>query len=191
MNNAREIPRAAEADTTTSAAGTDTTVCAESSISLVGRMKTRHEMIYEARYAVRLTQRTARLYRRIQSFGTFLAVLGGSGAASLLAASVPNWVGAVGVAVLAVSGAALVAIRPADKAAQNEADFKRYMALLAKEPGMLDEALKAGLAEAHQSDCPEIESLRDVAYNDVVAEFGRDDQRIKLKAHQRLLAALA
>lgn len=154
-------------------------------------MPTRHELTYQARYAIRLTQRTARLYRRIQTAGTFLSIIGGSGTLSLISASVPNWIGLSSACLLAVSGAAMIAIRPADKAAQNETDTKRYLSLLAKSNQLTDAEFSAALDDAHQSDCQEIEPLRDVAYNDVVTEFGREDTKVKLSLHQSVLAAIA
>ena len=154
-------------------------------------MKSRDELIGNIRYATRLTQRTARLYRRVQTAGVFIAIVGGSGTLSLLASTVPAWVGLLGAALLTLSGAALVAIRPADKAAQNEADARRYMALNAKAHQLDDAALAAALDEAHQSDCAEIEPLRDVAYNDVVNEIGRGDAVVRLTSMQRIMAAIA
>jgi len=153
----------------------------------------RDELKGEIRYAIRLTQRTARLYRHIQTAGTFLAVLGGSGTISLLGSSVPVWVGMAGATLLAVSGAALVAIRPADKAAQNESDTRRYQTLMVKaqNKSVTDDQLAVALEEARQSDAPEIELLREVAYNDVVMELNRADELIPLSVIQKIMAALA
>lgn len=152
---------------------------------------TRHELHYQIRYAIRLTQRTARLYRRVQTIGTFLAIVGGSATLSLLAEGFPSWVGLSGAALMTLAGGALVAVRPADKAAQNEADARRYLALATKAHGMTDSALAAAIDEAHQSDCQEVEPLRDVAYNDIVREYGRDDAAVPLSFSQRILSAIA
>ncbi len=154
-------------------------------------MTTRHELIYKIRYAVRLTQRTARLYRRVQTAGTFFSILGGSATLSLLSQSFPDWVGLAGAALLSVSGASLIAIRPADKAAQNEADMRRYLSLASKAHQLDDVALAVAIEEAHQSDCQEVEPLRDVAYNDVVAEYGREDAQVKLSPIQTIIAVIA
>ena len=145
----------------------------------------------EIRYAIRLTERTARLYRRVQTVGVFLSIVGGSGALSLMSAHVPTWIGMTGSIVLALSGAALIAIRPADKAAQNEYDKRRYATLIAKQINLTDEQLSAAIDEAHQGDVQEVEPLRAVAYNDVALELNRPDQIIPLSPVQRLLAALA
>lgn len=154
-------------------------------------MTIRHELIYQIRYAIRLTERTARLYRRIQTAGTFLAIVGGSATLSLLAGQLPDWIGICGAGLLTLSGAALIAIRPADKAAQNEADTKRYSSLMTKANSLDDKALKAALDEAHQSDCPEVESLRDLAYNDTICEYGRTDATVPLSPVQKILSAVA
>ena len=154
-------------------------------------MKTREQLQGEIRYAIRLTERTARLYRRVQTTGTFLAILGGSSMISLLSSIVPTWVGIGGTVILAIAGAALIATRPADKAAQNEADIRRYQALMAKSDTMTDDAFAAAINEAHQGDAPEIEPLRAVAFNDVALEFNRADTLIPLTATQKMLAALA
>jgi hypothetical protein len=90
-----------------------------------------------------------------------------------MAQNLPDWIGISGGALLAVAGAFMISVRPADKAALNEA------------------ALAAAIDEAHQGDCQEIETLRNVAYNDVVAEFGRSDAAIPLTRLQLLFAALA
>jgi predicted polyphosphate/ATP-dependent NAD kinase len=145
----------------------------------------------EIRYAERLCQRTARLYRHVQSFGTWLTVVGGSGTLAALANNVPNWVPITGAIVFAAAGAALIAMRPADKAAMNEADAKRYAALRTRGLGLDDKALRAALEEARQSDVAEVEALRDVAWNDVVQEVGYADKRVLLSIPQRLLSAIA
>jgi len=48
-------------------------------------MKDKTLLLSEIRYAIRLTQRTARFYRRIQSVGTFLSIIGGSAAIASIA----------------------------------------------------------------------------------------------------------
>lgn len=155
--------------------------------------KTREQLIGEIRYAIRLAERTARLYRHIQTMGTFFTVLGGSGTISLLSNKVPVCLGLAGALMLAVAGAALIAIRPADKAAHNEADIRRYQSVMvkAKNSAVTDEQLILAIEEARQGDAPQIESLRDVAFNDVVLEFNRADALISLSLGQKLLAFFA
>lgn len=154
-------------------------------------MKTKEQLQGDIRYAIRLCQRTARLYRRVQTAGVFLSIVGGSGTLSLLAQGIPAWVGLTGTALLALAGAALIAVRPADKAAQNEADIRRYQALMVKSHQLDLDQLAAALEEAHQGDAPEIEPLRAVAYNDVAREFNRPDVLVPLSPAQKALALLA
>jgi len=154
-------------------------------------MKTIEQLRGDIRYAIRLCERTARLYRRIQAAGTFFSLVGGSAAVSGAAGQLPAWVSISGSALLAVAGSALVAIRPADKAAQNESDVRRYQALMAKSFGMTFEQLALALEEAHQGDAPEVELLRNVAYNDMLREINREDQNIPLSMTERMLRAIA
>lgn len=148
-------------------------------------------VLSEIRYAERLCQRTARLYRNVQSFGTWLAVVGGSGTLAALANNVPAWIPITGAITFSATGAALIAMRPADKAAINEAEAKRYATLRTRGSTMDDKALRTALEEARQSDAAEFESLRDVAWNDVVQEIGRASERVPLSVPQRFLAAIA
>lgn len=118
-------------------------------------------MRHEARYAQRLCERTARFYRRAETAATFLTVLGGSAVLTATTEWAPAWVPSVGAVLMAVIGAAALAVRPADRAAQNEGDVRKYAELLHEAPGLSDEALAAALAKARVSDAPEIESARD------------------------------
>lgn len=145
----------------------------------------------EIRYGQRMAERTARLYRRLQTFGTFSAVVAGSGTLSALIPHMPAAVPIVSGVLMTFIGAALVAIRPADKAAANEADARRYAGLLVKYQRLglaeLDEALR----EVQVACAPEIEALRNVVYNDVVTEVGQLTHRVELNRSERLIAALA
>lgn len=154
-------------------------------------MKDKQQLIGEVRYAIRLTQRTARLYRHIQTLGIFLSILGGSATMASIADGIPAWITATGGIMLACAGAMLIAIRPADKAAQNEADVRRYQQLMARAVNMSEKELEQALEEAHNGDAPEIESLRDVAYNDIVLELNRPDAAVSLTPLQKMLRALA
>ncbi|PXW87263.1 hypothetical protein C8R34_11146 [Nitrosomonas sp. Nm84] len=154
-------------------------------------MKERYQLIGEIRYAIRLTQRTARLYRRVQTAGIFLSILGGSATMVSLADGMPNWVASSGGIILAIAGAMLIAVRPADKAAQNESDVKRYQSLSARAVNMNDAELEQAIEDAHNGDAPEIESLRDVAYNDIALEFNRPDVLVPLSPVQKILRTLA
>jgi hypothetical protein len=153
--------------------------------------KTKEELQSEIRYAIRLCERTARFYRRIQAIGAFLALVGGSSTLSALSSHVQPWVAIVGGILLTLSGSALMVIRPADKAAVNDTDLRRYKKLYTKSNSMTLQELEIALAEARESDAPEIEVLRMVAYNDMVKEIGRLDKVQALTALQKVFSCLA
>lgn len=148
-------------------------------------------MHHEARIAQRLCERTARLYRGLQTAATFLSVVGGSGVLAALAPAFPAWVSVAGACTLAIAGGAALALRPAERAAQNETDVAKYAALLGQSLVMSDAEFAQGLAQARESDAPEVDALRDVAYNDVMREIGRPDLVGPLGPRQRVIAALA
>ncbi len=145
----------------------------------------------EIRYAMRLCQRTARLYRRVQSLFTFFTVLAGSSALVSVSAKLPASVTLTAALVFALAGAANLAIRPADKIAMNEADVRKYAALLLKSETLDIAQIRQLIAEARQSDAPEIEPLRHVAFNDVMNETGRERYVTPLTVTQRLLNVIA
>lgn len=148
-------------------------------------------LLNEIRYAQRITQRTARLYRRAATFLTFTAIIGGSGLATSMSATLPHWIVVLGGVLLAVAGAVGLAVRPLEKAILNEQDLKKYTQLETQAVSMSLEQLQAALAKARETDVAEIELLRDVAYNDVVTESGRSDMAASLTFPQRFIAALA
>lgn len=148
-------------------------------------------LLSEIRYAERLCLRTARLYRRAQTLGVFLTTLGGSATLSALSGAVPAWVSLVGAGCFAAFGAAMLAVRPAEKALANETDARRYAGLRTDGQRMDEAGLRAALEKARETDAPEIETLRDVAYNDVMREVGQDAYIVPLTLPQRLLAAVA
>jgi hypothetical protein len=154
-------------------------------------IQARAVILNELRYAERLCQRTARLYRHVQTAGTALTVLGGSAAMSALVKSAPDWLAVIGGIVFTVAGALMIAVRPADKAAAAEVDGKRYTTLCGKAHGLDDAALQVALDDLRSGDVPEFENLRDVVYNDIVREIGRPEQAVALSPLQRLVSLLA
>lgn len=155
-------------------------------------MTDRHTILMgEIRYAERLTQRTARLYRRASTFCTFIAVLGGGSLMASFAESVPDWLQFFGLGLLAVAGAAAVAVRPLEKAITNEADARKYASLRTQALAMDEIQLEVALQKARESDVPEVELLRDIAYNDTLMEIGRQDLNAPLSCRQKVLELLA
>lgn len=148
------------------------------------------QLVNEIRYAERLCARTARLYRRLHSFSLWLTIVGGSATLAALVPTFPHWLSVIGASFVAVMFGANVAIRPHEKAVANDADARKYAMLRSRASTMDADALRLALNQARETDVPEVEPLREVAWNDVAAEIG-SDQRIALNRQQRLLAALA
>jgi hypothetical protein len=151
----------------------------------------REQLQAEIRYAMRLCQRTARLYRRMQSLFTFFTVLAGSSALVSVSANLPTTSTLLAALVFAMAGAANLATRPADKIATNEADVRKYAALLLKSETLDPAQVRILIAEARQSDAPEIEPLRHVVFNDVMLETGREDHVVPLTMTQRFFNVIA
>jgi hypothetical protein len=94
-------------------------------------------------------------------------------------------------AAFAVLGSVNLAIRPAERIAANEADVRKYGALLTKLNALETPALQQLLDEARLSDAAEVEPLRAIAYNDVVLEIDAPDALLPLSPMQKLIGALA
>jgi hypothetical protein len=62
---------------------------------------------------------------------------------------------------------------------------------MAKAVNMDAVQLSLAIEEARQSDAPEIDALRNVAYNDIMKEINREDQEIQLSRTEKFLALLA
>lgn len=153
--------------------------------------QTKEQLQAEVRYAQRLCQRTARLYRRAQTTFTFLSIVAGSAALVSISAKLPAGFVLGSAIAFAVFAAMNIAMRPAERIAQNDADVKKYAALLAKSEGLEIPAIRQLIAEARQTDAPEVEPLRDVAFNDVMREINREDALIPLSVSQKFFRAIA
>lgn len=117
--------------------------------------------------------------------------MGGSAALAGVSDILPQGALAWGSMIAASFGAMLLSVRPGDKAAQNEADIKRFQLLMSRSSHLQDEELAASLEETRVGVAPEIELLRNVAYNDVVSERNREDAALPLTLPQKLLRAVA
>lgn len=145
----------------------------------------------ELRYAERLCQRTARLYRKAATLATFLSVAGGSAVLGALSEQMPAALSLAGAALLVVATALNVAVRPAEKATVADADMRRYSKLRALAAKMTADELKTALEGLREGDSAEVEPLRAVAFNDTVLERGRAYQVQPLNLQQKILALLA
>lgn len=153
--------------------------------------QTKEQLQGEIRYAQRLCQRTVRLYRRAQTTFTFLSIVAGSAALVSISGKLPTEFVLGSAVAFAVFAAMNFAIRPAERIAQNDTDVKKYAALLVKAEDLDVTSIRKLIAEARQTDAPEVEPLRAVAFNDVMREINREDALIPLTPSQKLLGAIA
>lgn len=147
-------------------------------------------LVAEIRFAERLCLRTARLYRRLHSFGIWVTTFGSTAVLAALVPSMPHAISVAGAVAAAAMFAANIAIRPHDKALANEADAKKYAQLRTRALSLDADALASALQQARESDVAEVEPLRDVAYNDVVIELGLTNT-VPLSGYQRIISRLA
>lgn len=150
----------------------------------------KEQLQVEIRYAQRFCQRSLRFYRRIQTFFTFVSMLAGSSAIAAVAAQMPvaaTWM----LAAFSVFGILSFATKPAEKIAAFQADLRKYATLLTKSDLLEAEEIRHLLYEARESDTEEIETLRAVAFNDVMIEIDEPDALIPLSPMQKLMGVLA
>ncbi len=153
---------------------------------------TRHDTLFSLRYAARVLERHARLWRRIDAAVRLAGLLAGSSAFAALMAESRGFTLVFGV-VFAVLQAVEFALRPAEQAAQSIAQRRPYAALAARSEAMDDAGLKAAYLQLHAEDDVIVpESIRTLAYNDVVLEKGCDPAHLNpLDRWQRFVAFLA
>jgi predicted methyltransferase len=151
----------------------------------------RSKLLNEIRFGERLAQRTARLYRRLQTGAALVTVIGLSAGAGGWAQKVPPALAAAGVVCAALVAAFAFVVRAGDKAAQNDAEAKRYARLQSEQHANDAATIRAAQLKARESDVPEVESIRDIAWNDVMRETGNDDKVHPLSALQKVLRALS
>jgi len=135
----------------------------------------RQTTLFNLRYAARVLERHARMWRRIDAAVRLAALLAGSGAIGAIGAQNSRLALALG-AVFALLQAVEFALRPAGLAARSMAQRKQYASVFARARTTSDEALADAYATlAAEDEVIVPEPLRRLAYNDVVRERGLDE----------------
>jgi hypothetical protein len=149
----------------------------------------RYDTLFSLRYAVRVLERHARLWRRLDGLIRFSALLAGSGAFAALMAMHAGFAMAAGL-VFAVLQAVEFTVRPAELSAKSLAARKGYADLLADQGRLSDDALAAAYERVSANDEVIVpEYLRRLAYNDVAEESGCGAEVMyPVKGWHRLLA---
>lgn len=155
------------------------------SATAAAAMKDAAILLNELRYAERVCERQARLYRRGQFVGGWLSIFGATATVGAVAAALPHWLQVTSSMIAVGLGVAFQLMRLGDKAAAIEAHAKGYAA--ARSAPDLAVALQAARAGSP----PEVEALRNVCFNDVLREIGHQDLVVPLSAWERAVAAVA
>lgn len=153
----------------------------------------RFDTQFSLRYAVRVLERQSRFWRHIDGTLRALAILSGSGALAATLTQQPASVGMGALLAFAVLQAVEFSAQPGLKSAEAWVARTPYLTLLARQAALADDALEAGYREACLRDTVQaFESLRRVAYNDVVEEKGCDaGAAYRLSPWQALMAVMA
>jgi hypothetical protein len=152
------------------------------------RYETLYEAEFAARYAARISERSARAWQKLSTLLAFIEILGGSAAMAAYVANNAELSAATGL-VLALCVAIQHTLSPAEKAMIERQFFSRFMALLSDRTLTLDD-LNQRLATLCSEPDFAFEALRNPAYNDVAREKGRDEALIPLSWLQKTVAII-
>ena len=153
---------------------------------------TKYKVMGEICYSARLHERHTRFFSRIRAVTNYLNIL--SGTAVFISATHGAPI------VTATVGGVIVCLSLADQvwnygslASRHAEARKECLDLISREASMEADALKAEniAIDARFCDLNEIESLRDVAQNDVLRELGHTNEMVPETLCQRAMRTLA
>lgn len=151
--------------------------------------RTKFEAELDVKYCIRLNTLLQRFYQRLASLFLFSELAGGSVAFSAFVAKHPDLAGQVGLFIAAVALGNIV-LKPTEKAFQADELRRQYQRLAAKAPKLALDQLDEQLAELRQSLAPDIEGVRNVAYNDNLVESGLEAHCIPETPYNKLCRLL-
>jgi hypothetical protein len=152
----------------------------------------RHDTLFSLRYAVRVLERYARLWHRLDAALRVIAIFSGTAAFGALVAGSGGWALVAGL-LFAFLQALEWGVGPARREQEARSARALYAEVVARQVELSDEDLERGYQDAVSSD-PMIvpDGLRRLAYNDVVEERGCDPgARYELSRFDRALAFIA
>ena len=134
---------------------------------------TRFDTLFSLRYAVRVLERQSRFWRRLDGALRFLTIVSGSAAFAALLTQQSPAINAVALAAFAALQALEFSLQPGQRAAMAWVARLPYLEAMADQSAMDDDSLEAAYRAALlRDDIQAFESLRRIAYNDVVEEMG-------------------
>lgn len=154
---------------------------------------TRFDIQFSLRYAVRVLERQARLWRHIDGAFRMLAILSGSSALAAMLTQQASAISISGMVAFAVFQAVEFSAQPGLKAAEAWAERKPYLSIISKQSRLSDTELEQAYQDALEQDgVLAFESIRRLAYNDVTIEKGCAASALfPLNRWQRIVSILA
>lgn len=156
-------------------------------------MPSRFDTLFSLRYAVRVLERQSRFWRHMDGALRVLSILAGSSALAAMLTNTTRFLQVAALVLFAFLQALEFSLQPGLKAAEAWVARMPYLEIITRANDLDDAALASAYMCACQSDdISAFESLRHVAYNDVLAEKGCDPaDRFTLDKWQKLMSALA
>ena len=109
----------------------------------------------------------------------------------MLKTSTPGWLVTLIALIWAALHAAGQIMKPGERSALNLHDSRRYSRLRTRHRASKPSTIQRELDKLRETDTPEVESLRDIAWNDVMVESGNTSQVVKLSWFQHVLRYLS
>lgn len=153
----------------------------------------RFDTLFSLRYAVRVLDRQSRYWRRLDGALRFLTIVSGSASfAALLTQQTPT-INSLALILFATLQALEFSLQPGQRSASTWVARALYLDVLAAQAGIDDLALESAYQQALlRDDIQAFESLRRIAYNDVVEEMGcQPETGYALSGWQQFVRALA
>jgi hypothetical protein len=152
----------------------------------------RHDTLFSLRYAVRVLERYARLWHRLDVALRVIAIFFGTAAFGALMAQSGLWAAIAGL-LFAFLQALEYGVGPARREQEARSARALYAEILARQRDLSNDDLESEYQKAISRD-PVIvpDGLRHLAYNDIVDERGCDPRaRYELSRLERALAVIA
>ena len=152
---------------------------------------TRHELIFNLRYAARVLEISSSVWQKVNSISRFASFLSGTAFIALMAAQ-SNEFAIMAAVMFGILLAVDAATNPGEKAAARLAQKKLYAQILSEKDRLSDAELQDRLQRAQMEDEIIVSmQIRQLAYNQVVVEKGlSESEKFPLNTWQKMLEAV-
>jgi hypothetical protein len=154
--------------------------------------RARFDTLFTLRYAERVLERYARMWHRLDATARVFAIFSGTAAFGALMAQSGSWALVFG-GIFALLQALEYGLNPGRREQESRAARALYARVLARQHELTDEQLEIAYQEAQAGDSVIVpDTLRRLAYNDVVDERGCDPAaRYALSRLDEVIARIA